>query len=217
MADEESLAGGRPGAASLTIRFGSKNNWTFSIGLLIVTAFQLERALSGGGRTHTGYIFALLAFALINASIALTGWRFSRGLTLNEIGLIWHAWEVFVPWSNVRQVQVGAVSEHLVVEVEDLGALLADLTPHSRRTAKTNLERYGAPIAIQLAKLAMPAADIIAAAERFKAENTGAHLADQGESRSRVRRDFIIMRVSNTLAGLALLALIAALFHQHMA
>jgi hypothetical protein len=150
-------------------------------------------------------------------ALAFTVLRTLRGLTLDTDGITWHAKEIFVPWANVSAVRIGSdlrrpdtrtdTDLKLVVDVLYLDLVVADLRNHRRRTVINNETRFGGPIALPVAKLNVLAEEIIAVAERLKADAGSASTSapDRDKAWSRRERAVMVMRTIDTLGGMGLM------------
>ncbi|MFC5182788.1 hypothetical protein [Actinomadura harenae] len=108
---------------------------------------------------------------LIEGASLVAAYRKQRGFTLSAAGITWHAYDMFVPWSNVSEVGVRTVGStpRLVVQLVEPDQV-RDLRPRGNvLLARRNLDRYGGPIAPAVRWLGVPAEELIAEAERFRA------------------------------------------------
>lgn len=115
--------------------------------------------------------------ALLETASVMVGVRSRRGLTLAADGITWHKRELFIPWSNVA----GGAEEfdarggvRFVVRVAEPDHVLESVPGFGGWEFRSNLKRFGGPIALKADRLSVPAEELVADIERLRQEYAAA-------------------------------------------
>jgi len=115
-----------------------------------------------------------LGIGLAEAVTVLTLLRSRRGLTLAADGITWHKHALFLPWTNVSETKVSDDGRRLLIQVIESDQPLEGQSPTGRAEVKTNLKRFGSPVALLTDRLTVPAEQVVAEATRLREGYDGA-------------------------------------------
>jgi hypothetical protein len=133
----------------------------------------------------------VVGIVVVEANGVLVGMRSMRGLTLAADGITWHKHELFLPWSNVADMRLDARNDlRLVVGVVEPDLVLEGVPRFGGFEVRSNLKRFGGPIALKADRLAAPSAQIMADAEQLRQQYAAAGgLASFADSAARPDRE----------------------------
>ncbi|MFI0367885.1 hypothetical protein ACH35V_08390 [Actinomadura sp. 1N219] len=128
------------------------------------------------GLTSSGTLFWTVwwvATAGLTVSGVVTQIREARGLTFNADGITWHRIELFVPWTQVTELDVdsgikGTEKLRLIVRVIDPQESPRGHREIARSMITGNVRAFGGPIALPVHRLAVPPESLIATADRLQ-------------------------------------------------
>jgi hypothetical protein len=157
---------------STKVRIGYRDHVVW-VWLLIWAIFLSAPWFVGDAPTWTWTLAIwLLGIALTEANAIRTALRSMRGLTLAADGIIWHKHEVFLPWSNVTELEqvYGKGGLRLVIRVDQPNQALEQVSKLGRWEVMSALKRFGGPITLKPDRLAVPAVEVMANVERLRQE-----------------------------------------------
>jgi len=115
-----------------------------------------------------------LGMGLAEAVTVLTLLRSRRGLTLAADGITWHKHALFLPWTNVSETKLSDDGRRLLIQVIESDQALEGQSPTGRAEVRTNLRRFGSPVALHADRLTVPAEQVISEATKLRERYEGA-------------------------------------------
>ncbi len=157
--------------ATLRVRYRDYGIWWNVLLIVVILGSRFFGAASfASSFSSVVWVAGTLLFLVSGLVMAL---RTRRGLTLDADGITWHQVELFIPWSQVTEVDVdtnvkGSGKPNLIVRTAEPAEALEGRRGLARFVIRASTDQYGGPIAVKAHLLAVPADAVTAAADRLR-------------------------------------------------